>query len=252
MEPLLVVNGVSRDFGGFIAIDNISFTLQSGERRALIGPNGAGKSTLFSLLSGRLRPNSGSIRYEEREIQGCSAAEICRLGIARTFQITSIFWQLSPIENVQIALIAHHGQSFRILRSSRRAYLDEAAELLAHVGLGDKHGGRCGLLSYGDQKRLELAITLAMNPRLLLLDEPTAGMEAQARRDIVALIKRLCDERSLTLLFCEHDMESVFSIAETITVLHQGRIVLEGAPDVVRGDEMVRSIYLGTQHGAAS
>lgn len=252
MEALLTVDGLSRDFGGFVAVDDVSFTLRAGERRALIGPNGAGKSTLFNLLSGRLRPNSGSIRYKDREIQGCSAAEICRLGIARTFQITSIFSQISPIENVQVALIAHRRQSFRILRSSRRAYLDEAAELLAHVGLGDKHGGRCGLLSYGDQKRLELAITLAMNPRLLLLDEPTAGMEAQARRDIVALIRRLCDERKLTLLFCEHDMESVFSIAETITVLHQGRIVLEGPPDVVRADEMVRSIYLGTQHGAAS
>jgi len=252
MKPLLTVNGVSRQFGGFVAVNDVSLTLRTGERRALIGPNGAGKSTLFNLLSGRLRPNSGSIRYEDREIQECSAAEICRLGIARTFQITSIFSQLSPIENVQIALIAHRRQSFQILRSSRQAYLDEAAELLAHVGLGDGHGGRCGLLSYGDQKRVELAVTLAMKPRLLLLDEPTAGMEAQARRDIVALIKRLCDERALTLLFCEHDMESVFSIAGTITVLHQGRIVLEGTPDVVRGDQMVRSIYLGTQHGAVS
>jgi branched-chain amino acid transport system ATP-binding protein len=252
MEPLLAVNGLSRQFGGFVAVDRISFTLKAGERRALIGPNGAGKSTLFNLLSGRLRPNSGNIRYANREIQGSSAAEICRLGIARTFQITSIFSQLSPIENVQMALIAHRRQSFQILRSARRAYLQEAAEILAQVGLDHTHSGHCGLLSYGDQKRLELAITLAMNPRLLLLDEPTAGMEAQARRDIVALIKRLCDARALTLLFCEHDMESVFSIAETITVLHQGRIVLEGAPDVVRRDEMVRSIYLGTKHGAAS
>lgn len=252
MKPLLTVNGVSRQFGGFVAVNDVSFTLQAGERRALIGPNGAGKSTLFNLLSGRLRPNCGSIRYEDREIQGCSAAEICRLGIARTFQITSIFSQLSTIENVQIALIAHRRQSFQILRSSRRAYLDKAAELLADVGLDDRHGGRCGLLSYGDQKRLELAVTLAMEPRLLLLDEPTAGMEARARRDIVALIRRLCHERALTLLFCEHDMESVFSIAETITVLHQGRIVLEGAPDIVRSDQMVRSIYLGTQHGEVS
>ena len=124
MEPLLAVNGLCRQFGGFVAVDGVSFALQPGERRALIGPNGAGKSTLFNLISGRLRPDAGDIRYEGREIQNSSAAEICRLGVARTFQITSIFSQLSPIQNVQVALIAHRRQSFRIWRSSRRAYLD--------------------------------------------------------------------------------------------------------------------------------
>ena len=249
---VLEMRGIRKQFAGFVAVDGVSLSLREGEKRALIGPNGAGKTTLFHLLTGGLRADSGEILYRGRSIRGLPAHAICRLGLARTFQITSIFAQLSPLRNVQVALFARDGRSYQLIQRASNADVAEAARLLDDVGLGGSREGPSGLLSYGDQKRLELAIALAMRPMLLLLDEPTAGMEAKARRDIVALVKRLCEEHALTLLFCEHDMDSVFSIADRITVMHQGRVLTEGTPGEVRNNEEVRTLYLGTGAGAGS
>ncbi len=251
-EPaiLLDVRGVSKRFGGYRAVQEVSLVLRKGERRALIGPNGAGKTTLFNLISGRLSVDAGEIRYLDAPIQHLAADAISRLGIARTFQITSIYPDLTALANVQVALFARHGRSLQLLRSAARTYVDEAMHHLADVGLEPLARQVARSMSYGDQKKLELAIALSMQPRLLLLDEPTAGMDARARRDIVALIRRLCAEHELTLLFCEHDFESVFSIADRITVVHQGAILAEGTPDEVRRNDVVRAVYLGTQHGA--
>jgi len=245
-DAILEVDGITKQFAGFSAVDRVSLSLREGEKCALIGPNGAGKTTLFHLLSGGLRADAGEILYRGQSIRKLAAHAICRLGLVRTFQITSIFAHLSPLQNVQVALFARDGRSYQIVRRASNTDASEAAGLLDSVGLGGSTEGPSGLLSYGDQKRLELAIALAMRPRLLLLDEPTAGMESAARRDIVVLVRRLCEEHDLTLLFCEHDMDSVFSIADRIIVLHQGRVLTEGAPADVRNNGEVRSLYLGT------
>ena len=245
-STVLEIREIAKQFAGFRAVDGVSLSLREGERRALIGPNGAGKTTLFHLLCGWLRADSGEILYRGQPIQNLPVHAICRLGLARTFQITNIFAQLSPLQNAQVALFARDGRSYHLIRRAASTDVEEASRLLQDVGLGRSGGGPSGLLSYGDQKRLELAIALAMRPMLLLLDEPTAGMEATARRDIVALVKRLCEEHALTLLFCEHDMDAVFSIADRITVLHQGQVLTEGTPEEVRNNRQVRTLYLGT------
>jgi len=247
---VLEIRGIAKQFAGLRAVDGVSLSLREGERRALIGPNGAGKTTLFQLLCGWLRADSGAIFYRGQPIQDLPVHAICRLGLARTFQITSIFAQLSPLQNVQVALFARDGRSYDLVRRAASTDAEEARRRLRDVGLEGAGGGPSGLLSYGDQKRLELAIALATRPTLLLLDEPTAGMEATARRDIVALVKRLCEEHALTLLFCEHDMDAVFSIADRITVLHQGQVLTEGTPEEVRNNQQVRTLYLGTGAGA--
>jgi branched-chain amino acid transport system ATP-binding protein len=247
---VLDVKDVSKSFGGFAAVNNVSLTLDAGERRALIGPNGAGKTTLFNIISGRLRPTAGHVFYHGMSIDGLSPPAISRLGIGRTFQITSVFPKLTCLQNVQTVLFANHGRSYWLI--SRSAALDagEARSFLELVGLSNVASSAASLLSYGDKKRLELAMTLALRPKLLLLDEPTAGVELQTRRELVMLVRNLCSQQKLTLLFCEHDMDAVFSIADRITVMHQGRILTEGSPQEVARDAAVRSIYLGASHGA--
>ncbi len=247
---VLELQAVSMSFGGFMAVDAVSLALTAGERRALIGPNGAGKTTLFNTISGRLQPTAGRILYEGRAINGLSPTAITREGVGRTFQITSVFPKLSCLENVQTALFAHKERSYWLYRKSEEIDVDEALEFLRLVGIADLASKTATRLSYGDQKRLELAMVLAMRPKLLLLDEPTAGVELQSRRELVMLIRSLCTQQNLTVLFCEHDMDAVFSIADRITVLHQGRILVEGRPDEVEHDQTVRSVYLGTIDGA--
>jgi branched-chain amino acid transport system ATP-binding protein len=247
--PILDVRDVAKSFGSFRAVNGVSLTLKEGEKRALIGPNGAGKTTLFNLLSGRLRADAGAILFLGQPIQTLPPHRICRLGIARTFQITSIYPQLSALANVQVALFARSRRARSLFRDAASSDADEAMAALHDVGLQATAQSVSGELSYGDQKRLELAIALALKPKLLLLDEPTAGVESGTRRAIVELIKRLCAEHGLTLLFCEHDMEAVFNIADRITVLHQGAILAEGTPDEVPRNEAVRAIYLGANFG---
>jgi branched-chain amino acid transport system ATP-binding protein len=244
----LDVRNVTKTFTGFVAVDRLSLTLSEGERRALIGANGAGKTTLFNLLSGRFRPDSGEILYHGRPIQSLPPDEIARLGLARTFQITSIYPRLTSLQNIQVALFARTGRSHYLFRGADTIDVDKAMAVLGDVGLEAVAQRESGLLSYGDQKRLELAIALALQPKLLLLDEPTAGMESRTRRQMVDLVLRICTQRELTLLFCEHDMDAVFSIADSITVMHQGQVLVEGSPSEVRGSAEVRAVYLGRGH----
>ena len=245
---VLAADNVTKRFGDFVAVDKVSLELTAREKRALIGPNGAGKTTLFNVLSGRLSPTSGEVRYEGQSIGKMSADRICRLGLVRTFQITSVFPRLTALQNVQAALFAHLGHARWLWKRAAGVDRDGALACLAAVGIERFAHELAATMSYGDQKRLELAIALALKPKVLLLDEPTAGVEAGTRRELVELIVRLCEEQALSLLFCEHDMDAVFRVADRITVLHQGQVFAEGKPEDIRRDPRVRSIYLGS-HG---
>lgn len=248
--PALEVRGVSKVFQGFTAVDQVWMSVRRGERRALIGPNGAGKTTLFNLLSGRLAPDGGDVVYEGRSILKLEPHAICRMGMARTFQITSVFPKLTCLQNVQTAIFSIGKKSHWLIRSAAKTDADEAMSYLERVGIGPLARSVAGAMSYGDQKRLEIAMAMALRPRLLLLDEPTAGVDVNTRRALVELIKDLCVREGLSLLFCEHDMDAVFSIADRITVLHQGRILTEGSPADVQENAQVRSVYLGAAHTA--
>jgi branched-chain amino acid transport system ATP-binding protein len=243
--PILILQQVRKRFGGLWAVDGVDLQLQAGERRAIIGPNGAGKTTLFNLVSGQLRCDSGHVLFRGQNIRRLSPARVCQQGMSRTFQITSIFPQMTVLENVQVALYARHRQSLRLFDVARQRLAGEALELLRNVELHGLAQPLAGSLSHGDQKRLDLAIALANDPVLLLLDEPTAGMPTAERREAMALVLRLVRDRGLTLLFTEHDMDVVFSAAERISVLHQGQLLAEGTPDEVRASEEVRRVYLG-------
>lgn len=232
-------------FGGFGAVNGVSLDLTRGDIAAIIGPNGAGKTTFFNLLTGHLRPDAGSVTLNGRDITGLAPHRICRLGMGRSFQRTNIFRRLTVFQNVQAALISHRGHGLDLFRRVAPLYRRETEALLASIGLMERAGEVSGFLSHGAQKQLELGIALASEPALLLLDEPTAGMSASETRETIALIERLARERGLTLLFTEHDMDVVFSIAQKITVLHQGRIIADGPPDAVRADHEVRRVYLG-------
>ena len=242
---MLEVRDVRRAFDGFLAVAGVSLRLPRGQIAAIIGPNGAGKTTLFNLITGHLRPDAGAVLLEGRDITGVPPHEVCRLGMGRSFQRVNIFPRLTVFQNVQAAFISHRGRGLDFVSRVERLYREETEALLASLGLGDRAGEMSGFLSHGAQKQLELGIALASEPRLLLLDEPTAGMSAAETRETIGLISRIARERELTLLFTEHDMEVVFSIAQQIAVLHQGRVIAEGTPAEVRNDPEVRRVYLG-------
>ena len=217
---------------------------------AIIGPNGAGKTTFFNLITGHLRPDKGTVSFEGRDLVGLPPQKIVRLGIARSFQRINIYPRLTVFENVQVALIAHEGQQWNLFRPGRSLHREGTQELLELVGLAAEAAETGGELSYGKQKQLELAIALASQPRLLLLDEPTAGMSPQETGETIASVRDIVKARGLTLLFTEHDMAVVFGIAERISVLHHGEIIASGEPDAVRNDPEVKRVYLGEQgHG---
>jgi branched-chain amino acid transport system ATP-binding protein len=250
MTAMLAIEGLTKSFAGFVATRDIGFALEAGETHAVIGPNGAGKTTFFNLITGHLRPDNGRVVFEGRELVGMAPHRIVRLGIARSFQRINIYPRLSVFENVQVALIAHEGQQWNLFRPGRSLHRGETAELLQLVGLAAEADETAGELSYGRQKQLELAIALASKPRLLLLDEPTAGMSPQETAETIALVRDIVTARGLTLLFTEHDMSVVFGIAQRISVLHHGEIIASGTPDAVRNDPEVRRVYLGEQgHG---
>ena len=243
--PVLEVEDVRRAFGGVHAVDGVSFTLPRGEIRALIGPNGAGKSTFFNILDGQLRADGGDVRWRGRSIVGLPPHTIWRLGISRTFQITATFATLTALENVQVARLSLTRRSRALFTPAARLEVDSSRALLEHVGLAEQAARPAGVLAYGDLKKLELAIALASEPALLLLDEPTAGMAPAERGALMALTARIARERDLTVLFTEHDMDVVFSAADRIMVLHQGRVIAEGPPAAVRADPQVQAVYLG-------
>jgi branched-chain amino acid transport system ATP-binding protein len=241
----LEVSGISKSFGGVHAVRDVSFAVAAGEMLAMIGPNGAGKSTCFNMAGGQLRPDKGRVVLDGRDSTGMPPRAIWRLGVGRTFQIAATFASMSVTENVQMALISHAGRVFDPFGRARRFARDEALELLAQVGLREQADRACGELAYGDVKRLELAMALANQPRLLLMDEPTAGMAPRERIALMALTASIARARRLAVLFTEHDMDVVFAHADRIVVLDRGALIAEGRPAEVRADAKVRAVYLG-------
>jgi branched-chain amino acid transport system ATP-binding protein len=242
---LLQAQGVHKRFGGFRALGGVNLSMAAGEIRGLIGPNGAGKSTFINVLSGHIEPTAGSVKFRGEEIAGLKAHQVVRRGVARSFQITSIFPGYTVFQNVQVALMAQSGLCGNWLRASDLLMRDQAAELLGTVGLQGAHKRVAGELAAGDRKRLEFAISLAAKPSLLLLDEPTAGMSPAERAVVIEIILSLNRERGVAVLLTEHDIDMVFGIAHRITVLHQGELLAEGTPAEVRANGRVQQVYLG-------
>jgi branched-chain amino acid transport system ATP-binding protein len=246
-EPLLQIEGLTKRFGGVIASDQISLTVERGELHAVIGPNGAGKTTLIGQLTGELAPNSGRIRFEGEDITGRPVHERSQLGLARSFQITSLFADFTALDNAALAVQAHAGHSFRFWQNARRA--DElrapARAALERVGLAERADVIVAGLSHGEQRQLEIAMALATQPRMLLLDEPMAGMGPEESARMVRTLREL--KGALTILLIEHDMEAVFALADRITVLVYGRVIASGAPEAIRANAEVREAYLGEQ-----
>ena len=244
---MFLVDHVTKSFGGLRAVSDISFELGKGELSSIIGPNGAGKTTLFNLVTGHIKPDRGQITFESKDITGLPPHTICRRGIGRSFQRTNIFPRLTAFDNVQVALMSWQRKSRNIFIRSEKLVRKEADEILDSIGLGDKKETTAGLLAHGDQRRLEIGITLGTHPRLILLDEPTAGMSPEESNKTVELVQRLVRERDLTLLFIEHDMEVVFGISEKVRVMHLGEIIAEGTPEAVRSNDEVQRIYLAEE-----
>ena len=237
--------GLGKRFGGVRAVNAVDLAVPYGDVRAIIGPNGAGKTTLFNLLCGDLSHDTGDIYFAGEVVNGLPPHLLCRRGMSRTFQITSVFRRLTAFENVQTALLTQHRRHFNLVARAQRMYRAEALDLLHRVGLHDQAGKASGMLAHGDQRRLELAIALASAPRLLLLDEPTAGMAPRERHEIMALVGRIAADTGLTVVFTEHDMDVVFAVARRITVLHQGAVLAEDVPAAVRSNAEVQRVYLG-------
>jgi branched-chain amino acid transport system ATP-binding protein len=242
---LLEVEGISKSYGGIDAVRDVSFSLDSGEIVALIGPNGAGKSTCFGMLNGQIQPDSGSCRLLGTETGGLPPRKIWRLGVGRTFQITATFASMTVRENVQVALLSYHRELWILHRYAGRSHVEKANGLLDLVGMRAEADRACGELAYGDLKRLELAIALANAPKLILMDEPTAGMAPKERVELMRLVARIARQKIMGILFTEHDMDVVFEHADRILVLNRGAVIAEGSPDDVRRNSDVRAVYLG-------
>jgi len=242
----LSIRVLSKAFGGVHAVREISFNVKRGEFLAMIGPNGAGKSTCFNMINGQLAPDSGEIWFEDRNIAGLKPREIWRLGVGRTFQVAATFHSMTVAENVQMALISHAGELYGLWRPAAALHRDRALDLLQQVGMREAADRPSRELAYGDVKRVELAIALANEPRLLLMDEPTAGMAPRERNELIALVKRLVVERGISVLFTEHSMDVVFAFADRIIVLARGRLIADGTSATIRDDPKVQEVYFGT------
>jgi branched-chain amino acid transport system ATP-binding protein len=226
-------------------VRDVSFTVKPGELVAMIGPNGAGKTTCFNLLNGQLEPDSGEIRVGDTTIAGLPPHRIWRLGVGRTFQVTATFGSLSVRENVQVALMSHQRRLHQFWEVTSNLYLKEAEALLKRVGMDGQADKPCAVLAYGDLKRVELAMALANRPRLLLMDEPTAGMATEERGELMRLAAELARAERIAVLFTEHDMDVVFGHADRVLVLHEGSLIAQGTPDEVQANARVREVYLG-------
>jgi len=243
---VLAIRSLSKMFGGIRAVNEVSFEIAQGEFLAMIGPNGAGKSTCFNMINGQLAPDSGEILFEGRNIVGLETREVWRLGVGRTFQVAATFASMTVVENVQMALISHAREIYGLWRSAADLHRDRALDLLAQVGMREAAERPSRELAYGDVKRVELAIALANEPRLLLMDEPTAGMGPRERNELIALVKRLVVEQRLSVLFTEHSMDVVFAFADRIIVLARGRVIADGDAAAIRENAQVREVYFGT------
>ena len=250
---VLKVTNLSKSYGGVQAVAGVSFSVASGEMLALIGPNGAGKTTCFNMLNGQIEPDGGTVEFEGRSLSGMKPRQIWRLGVGRTFQITATFSSMTVRENVQVALLSHHGRLGSLTSIATRAHVVEADALLERVGMSAQAARSCAVLAYGDLKRVELAVALANQPRLLLMDKPTAGMAPRERTELMRLAADLARDAGIAVLFTEHDMDVVFAHAHRIIVLAGGRLIAEGRPEEVRAHPKVREVYLGsgTAYGQA-
>ena len=250
-DALLAVEGLTKRFGGILASDNIVLDVKQGELHAIIGPNGAGKTTLIGQLTGMLTPDTGTVRFAGEDITALPAYSRSLLGLARSFQITSLFLDLSVLDNVALAVQAHAGHSFQFWRDARKEkdLREPALAALTRVGLADRADRQASALSHGEHRQVELAMALAGKPRMLLLDEPMAGLGTDESARMVELLREL--KREYTILLIEHDMEAVFALADRISVLVYGRVIASGTPDVIRANKDVRDAYLGEQEGAS-
>ena len=245
--PVLETRGLSKAFGGVRAVSAVDLAMPKGEIRALIGPNGAGKTTFFNMLTGQLRADAGLVLFKGERLSGLPPYAVWRRGVSRTFQITATFATLTALDNVRVARLSHAGKTYSLLEAAARLEADEARALLGQVGLLEQADRVAAVLAYGDLKKLELAVALANDPEVLLLDEPTAGMAPAERGALMALTERIARARGLTVLFTEHDMDVVFAVADRIMVLHQGRVIADGPPAQVRADAQVQRVYLGEE-----
>ncbi|KUL95016.1 ABC transporter [Bosea sp. WAO] len=250
MTPVLEVRNLGKSFGGVRAVDDVSFQVEAGKLLALIGPNGAGKTTCFNMLNGQLPSDRGEVILAGRRISGLKPREVWRLGVGRTFQITATFASMSVRENVQMALISHAGEIWKLFGRAKDRHVAEADALLQQVGMLDQAERACGVLAYGDLKRVELAVAIANQPKLLLMDEPTAGMAPRERIALMALTAEIARQRGIAVLFTEHDMDVVFAHSDAVLVLDRGRLIAQGKAEEVRNDPAVRAVYLGS--GATS
>jgi branched-chain amino acid transport system ATP-binding protein len=246
-DPLLTIDSLTKRFGGVVASDSISLAVPGGELHAIIGPNGAGKTTLIGQLAGEITPDAGRIRFDGHDVTGLPSWRRSRLGLARSFQITSLFLDFSALDNVALAVQAHAGHSFRFWREARgeTALREPARAALARVGLAGRSDVLVSKMSHGEHRQLEIAMALATAPRMLLLDEPMAGMGPDESARMVAMLREL--KRELTILLIEHDMEAVFALADRITVLVYGRVIASDVPGAIRANNEVRQAYLGEQ-----
>ncbi len=242
---MLQVQNLQKQFGDFKAVNGAELTVEKGQLVAVIGPNGAGKTTLFNLITGQLQPNDGKIVFNNENIGKLPPYEICRRGIARSFQIANIFPRLSVFRNVQVSVLSQQKLSNKLFRSARQMAIEETNRILKSVGLFEKKLDIAGSLSHGDKRTLEIAIALGNEPELLILDEPTAGMSPDETSATMSLIQRLANEQRLTILFCEHDMDVVFAVAQSIMVMQQGRTIVQATPAEVRENSDVQDAYLG-------
>jgi branched-chain amino acid transport system ATP-binding protein len=247
MANVLEVHELAKSFGGVQAVKNLSFDLAEGQLLAMIGPNGAGKSTCFNLINGQLRPDHGSVVIMGKKINGFPPRQVWKLGVGRTFQITATFASMTVLENIKMVILSYHRRSRSLISRVRKVYTDESMELLKLVGIEDQHDRSCGVLAYGDLKRVELAVSLANKPKLLLMDEPTAGMGPAERQALMELTSDIVRTRNIGVLFTEHDMDVVFTHSDRIIVLNRGELVAEGSPAEVRANKQVQEIYLGSQ-----
>ena len=243
---LLQVRNLKKSYGGVAAVADVSFDLPAGQLLALLGPNGAGKTTCFNMVNGQLRPDSGSILFDGHELVNMAPRNIWRLGVGRTFQIAETFGSMTVVENVQMALLSREKKIFHLWRPAASLYRDEAMDLLSQVGMEAQAARPCSVLAYGDVKRVELAIALANRPKLLLMDEPTAGMAPQERNALMALTKKLVVERNIAVLFTEHSMDVVFAYADRMIVLARGKLIAEGDGETIRNHPKVKEVYFGS------
>ena len=244
-DVLLEIRGLTKVFGGLVAVSRVDLDVLAGETHAVIGPNGAGKTTLIAQLAGELDADEGTIRFDGRDVTRLAAPARSQLGLARSFQITSVFREFSALDNVALAVQAHAGHSFRFWRAARgeRALREPARAMLDTVGLGERAGVTAATLAHGEQRQLEIAMALATGPRLLLLDEPTAGMSPDESQRMVHLLRTL--KTRYTILLVEHDMDAVWALADRISVMVYGRLIATGTPEEIRANAEVRQAYLG-------